>query len=486
MSHELRQPEFSDELLSAYLDGELTDAERMSVDQRLATDEASRRLLEELAKVSRSVRSLPVEPLGESVATEVVAAAHRLESATPVMLAERAAIKPTVTVGRSYRGWIYAAVAVAAALLVAYLPMLQVNERNVADRSVAGRERRSKAEAPRPERSSRDIVAADELHPVPPAGMGGMGGGMGGGALAGRPVEALMENREGHLEIDHARDANVYFVRVKLSPQAAKAMHVEQAILRNSIEFVASTPTRRIPPVGERPYGAAPGQTVVDRNDSAAQTRSPSEGPKQIQPTDGVAGRQRISPPQAGRSTTPSQLIAIEAPLTQAGGLLRELSEDASGILTLEVEPLDSNAAELRQWNRSAPSPLAEKARGQQGEEPPLADRYEVEVKKGPSIASLEGRLAEGGWEPSPEPLAGSTPSVPPIAADGDRVEVRSRQAGVDVPSVSVASPDTERDEKDEAAATAVATDSVRQGDSTASPATLARVAPRMVFRRDL
>ena len=54
-----RQYELDDELLSAYLDDELSADERALVEARLATDPAAQQSLEQLRSVSQSVRSLP-------------------------------------------------------------------------------------------------------------------------------------------------------------------------------------------------------------------------------------------------------------------------------------------------------------------------------------------------------------------------------------------------------------------------------------------
>lgn len=51
-----------DELLSAYLDGEVTEAERAAVEARLARDPVARALLEELRTLSNSLHSLPRDP----------------------------------------------------------------------------------------------------------------------------------------------------------------------------------------------------------------------------------------------------------------------------------------------------------------------------------------------------------------------------------------------------------------------------------------
>src|SRR2546423_548069 len=64
--------ELDDELLSAYLDGELSTDERAAVEARLATDPAAQQLLHELRSVSQSVQALPTESVGRDVSDEVI------------------------------------------------------------------------------------------------------------------------------------------------------------------------------------------------------------------------------------------------------------------------------------------------------------------------------------------------------------------------------------------------------------------------------
>ena len=51
--------EFDDELLSAYLDGELSAEERARVEAHLAADPQARKLFDELRGVSLAMRELP-------------------------------------------------------------------------------------------------------------------------------------------------------------------------------------------------------------------------------------------------------------------------------------------------------------------------------------------------------------------------------------------------------------------------------------------
>ena len=66
-----------DELLSAYLDGELNAAERAEAERLLATDPAARRLFEELKAMSEAVRALPQEKIGRDISRQVLRAAER-------------------------------------------------------------------------------------------------------------------------------------------------------------------------------------------------------------------------------------------------------------------------------------------------------------------------------------------------------------------------------------------------------------------------
>ncbi|MEX2317083.1 MAG: zf-HC2 domain-containing protein [Pirellulales bacterium] len=124
--------EFHDELLSAYLDDELSPAERTRVDERLAVDPVARQMLEELRTVSQAVQILPHETLGEDLRSAILLRAQQVAYPTPI--AQEAAPLPVSTAspvsagghprftfGRTRRGWVWAALAVAAALVIMFL-----------------------------------------------------------------------------------------------------------------------------------------------------------------------------------------------------------------------------------------------------------------------------------------------------------------------------------------------------------------------------
>ena len=109
---------FDDELLSAYVDGELTGEQLAQVEQQLADDPRACQLVDELRTLSREIQSLPKETIGQDLRTTVLQRAERamlLGSESPVVSKPRAA--------SSSRRWAWAAMAIAASLMLSiYLP----------------------------------------------------------------------------------------------------------------------------------------------------------------------------------------------------------------------------------------------------------------------------------------------------------------------------------------------------------------------------
>src|SRR3954471_16653339 len=75
--------ELDDELLSAYLAGELSADQRAAVEARLSTDAAAQQLLHELRSVSQSVQALPTESLGRDMSEEII---RRAREAKPELV----------------------------------------------------------------------------------------------------------------------------------------------------------------------------------------------------------------------------------------------------------------------------------------------------------------------------------------------------------------------------------------------------------------
>ncbi len=125
-------PETDDELLSAYLDDELSPDERARVDARLAADPAARQTLDQLRAASQAMHSLPQETVGQDLRESILrraeaamltshgrpsAAAATKSAATNGTVGLRDAL-PRLTIGQTRRGWVWAALAIAAGLLI--------------------------------------------------------------------------------------------------------------------------------------------------------------------------------------------------------------------------------------------------------------------------------------------------------------------------------------------------------------------------------
>jgi len=122
--------EFPDELLSAFLDGELSPDERAQVEKHLATSEADRLLLSELQALRSDVAALPPVAISPDFADRVVrSAVAEAEKHNPVAAA--ASLRPPVA-SRSSRRWLIgAAVTSAAALAASILLVLSSWRRSI-------------------------------------------------------------------------------------------------------------------------------------------------------------------------------------------------------------------------------------------------------------------------------------------------------------------------------------------------------------------
>jgi anti-sigma factor RsiW len=115
-----------DALLSAYLDDELSAEDRALVERRLADDPNARQTLEHLRNVSLAVRELPRQAVPQDLRGAVLqkvqaAKASSRAAEAPIAAAEASAPMPKLTIGRTPRGWIWASLAVAAALFIMFV-----------------------------------------------------------------------------------------------------------------------------------------------------------------------------------------------------------------------------------------------------------------------------------------------------------------------------------------------------------------------------
>lgn len=166
-----------EELLSAYLDDELSAEDRARVEQWLIDDADYRRLHEELLSLRSDLQALPRHKLREDLGPAIL---HRVEqhakqsSTTSKPAAQTVELPPRSAVAewwsrRSARTFFWPVVAVAAALVVA-LFNTQVNERDVALEDAALKRDAEEAASPKSAVESFDFrpatEAADETLPA--------------------------------------------------------------------------------------------------------------------------------------------------------------------------------------------------------------------------------------------------------------------------------------------------------------------------------
>ena len=123
------------ELLSAYLDGELTAAEQADVERMLAANPAARQLLDELRALSTALQSLPQQKLGKDLSGQVLRVAERrmLTEGEP----DEAAPSPAVSEPFSrmiFRRFLNRRAMVWTGLAVAVAVMISLNESRQKDR----------------------------------------------------------------------------------------------------------------------------------------------------------------------------------------------------------------------------------------------------------------------------------------------------------------------------------------------------------------
>jgi hypothetical protein len=107
---------FSDELLSAYLDGEATADERAAVEAQLAASEADRRLLEELQALRGELQSLPQAAASDDFADRVVRAAVAAKARGEAQVTPASAASASTAPAKRSQKWAYWTAAIALGL----------------------------------------------------------------------------------------------------------------------------------------------------------------------------------------------------------------------------------------------------------------------------------------------------------------------------------------------------------------------------------
>ena len=151
--------DFDDELLSAYVDDELTAAEPALVEERLRVDPQARQMVEELRSLSSAIRSLPRETLGRDLRASIEAEA--LQAKADAKADDDRNILPISGRERwaNYRrGLVWSAITIAAALM---LMMVQPQDVDQGVRDVAKADRQEELKELEESRKNRRGRGAD-------------------------------------------------------------------------------------------------------------------------------------------------------------------------------------------------------------------------------------------------------------------------------------------------------------------------------------
>jgi len=158
MMAQTNHDEFDDELLSAYVDGELTAAERALVEERLRSDPAAAALVDELRSLSSTIKSLPRETLGRDLRAGVLA---EVEQARADLERHGPATLPLEPIDRwkgIRRGLVWSALAIAATVLIAVFQPAEVEQEG----RVLARAEKREAEDETLKRPERRLSAVED------------------------------------------------------------------------------------------------------------------------------------------------------------------------------------------------------------------------------------------------------------------------------------------------------------------------------------
>jgi anti-sigma factor RsiW len=377
----------SDELLSAYIDGELTDAERAAVEARLENDPAARELVAEMRSLSGSLKALPREELAEDVRSAVLS---QLGTA-PVSL-------PQVQLSMARR-FMWPAIAIAAALMLMFV---QGNERAEIKKVASARgdvgERRQRAvaadrdaafEAPEEHATASESAAAPAAPAaVPDVGMMvAEGDSPPAGAAAGAVLgEVLDESAVAARTMADAVTANGAelegVVHLTLTDFRSGSERFNRLLVANGVQLVdkpavAGEPAAIATPSSEAMISASRGAATLSTR-SAAPMGGMGGGAK---PSSSTENSSALS----GAAVAEPEMVLVEAPPKQIEQILFGCTQDTEAIEDVTVDPTASgtNTVPLgqrflnyQQYSRSA-------------SELPLSREYKVTPEQQNTIAVL-------------------------------------------------------------------------------------------------
>ncbi|QEG37749.1 anti-sigma factor family protein [Bythopirellula goksoeyrii] len=327
MSELNNQPDFDDSLLSAYVDGELTDEQRAMVEARLAEDPQARQLVAELEAVSSKVRSLP-----RVKATEDMRAAVFQQIDGPSV-----PLQPSELTMRKRLLWPLLATA-ALLMLMFYQPAGNEKEVELAqiDKAPVGKERANAKDESAPQALS-ELKAIEEVPKADAFGAPRLRDESSTEGIAAAPsdersdiVREMATDSAVALGVDHvagsliAPESNVGLVHVTLKDLRSGAEHFDRLLVANDIQIV-DEPVEQDAKASFRGSGLYAESRDGGVAGAASQSDSSKDESKSLQPK--------------GKTQTPAaEMVFVEAPPEQLAKFFFACSQDTEAIQSLTID----------------------------------------------------------------------------------------------------------------------------------------------------
>ncbi len=372
---ESNQPTRDEQLLSAYIDGELTAEELVAVEAWLAEDGDARELVEELRNVAATLQGLPTQTLSDDWKRTL---AERLDRATistssPANSPEANSHKviPRLSVGRSLRGWTWSVGAIAAALLIMFLLPEPEENKEIAKAPPHATE----SEVASATGEAIDGIAAakivDEggLLEPPSAAMAGtslplpatvpaMDFAMDSASPATGDANALnarnglmgIEEEERKEELGYLDDGPYLIVWADMPTESLRRQEFHTVLRSNQIELDRKADSWAN--VAEPVRRQIASRNIASRN-IASRNEVQSDAPK----------RARLSSQTDADDSPPieGETLLVEASVEQIVACLVDMNGDTGNFQTITIEPVDER--HTQEWGRARRGKLAVKER---------------------------------------------------------------------------------------------------------------------------
>ncbi len=422
----------SDELLSAYVDGELTDQELAEVEQRLATDPQAQQLVDEIRALSQRVQSLPRQSISEDLRAAIMRRAER-----EMLLGDQPQKSLPQTVTRNHRRWVWAALALAATLMLSLvLPNAQQEEEPLARveqvpevPEPTATEAADEAVSAEPESM---ILARDESLSEPstdkPQGESSVADLQVAEALAANPASESSGARQADMLAKSAPPQPSFSAARSRAPLSAGGgvggteadelsqltceVHITLGDGQNSIEQVDRFMLQNGISLAEA-KGVSEG---IDDRDVVGGELSSREQVRDANETDVAEDEADV----AEDFEEFAKLILVEAPLENIERTLQACNVDEFHCQTIrvveETQPPTTPVARLRQWERNFEQPAEDKLTENEAAQ---ADAAGFELRRGARPAGqLERRSASNLGRSARTLSSRDAPSAQPNASD--------------------------------------------------------------------